>query len=463
MRPIYKSLLIEATVLSVSLSLQAQVTSGEDVTTQDVQAESLEGLKVVLISPNVSGVKDLIASGECVLDGANIAINLQDLAQGIHRVQVSAVFGTQTCVIYALDLTVPAGALSDTPQEFEDEVTIVSTFGDGQGENDLKSAISVTYAQLVALRDSGKLVAGQMYRITDYVTTTAAANTQSAGHAFDLIVTALSGNVLREEANAIQHEGDTYFADCNLAAWKVMYCLDNDTDRFAWADEDNGKGVIFRLIDEWHNDLPFDFKNIKFKRWAITGISHEVESYDTSSLEEAFVYDSESQPIRYGLKGEDYQNGRVTFEVEDETDADYYYAFSWVDEQGAILDLSIVGQTLKNDEGLIVGCTDNYCATQYTSILEEGEAIEALTAVLPNNVIVNTFAYESGIFYGCYSNTFGNGCYSNTFGNDCYYNTFGNGCYYNTFGNGCSSSTFGNGCSSSTFGNDCYYNTFGNG
>ena len=463
MKPIYKSLLIEAEVLSVSLSLQAQVTSGEDVTTQDVQAESLEGLKVVLISPNVSGAKDLIASGECVLDGANIIINLRNLAKGIHRVQVSAIFGTQTCVIYALDLTVPAGVLAtDEPQEFEDEVIVVSTIGDGQGEKDLKSAVSVTYEQLVALRDSGKLVAGQMYRITDYVTTTAAANTQSAGHAFDLIVTALSESVLSEEADTIQHEGDTYFADCNLSAWKVMYCLDNDTKRFAWADEENGKGVIFRLIDEWRNDLPFDFKNIKFKRWAITGISHEVESYDTSSLEETFVYNSENQPIRYGTKGENYQEGRVTFEVEDETDADYYYAFSWVDEQGVILDLSIVGQALKNDEGLISGCTDNYCATQYKYELTEGEEIEALTAVLPNNVIVNTFAYEDGLFYGCSSNTFGNNCSSNTFGNNCSSNTFGNGCSSNTFGNDCYSNTFGNNCYYNTFGNSCYYNTFGN-
>ena len=462
MKPIYKSLLIEAAILSFSLSLQAQVTSGEEVTTQDVQAGDLEGLKVVLISPNVSGAKDLIASGECELDGANIIINLQNLAQGIHRVQVSAVFGTQTCVIYALDLTVPAGALASEPQEFDDEVIVVSTIGDGQGEKDLKSAVSITYEQLVALRDSGKLVAGQTYRITDYVTTTAADNTQSAGHVFDIIVTALSESVLSEEANAIQHEADTYFADCNLSAWKVMYCLDNDTKRFAWADEENGKGVIFRLIDEWRNDLPFDFKNIKFKRWAISGISHEVESYDTSSLEEAFVYNSESQPIRYGLKGENYQNGRVTFEVEEETDADYYYAFSWIDEQGVILDLSIVGQTLKNNEGLIVGCTDNYCATQYKSSLEEGEAIEALTAVLPNNVIVNTFVYEDGLFYGCYYNTFGNYCYSNTFGNDCYSNTFGNDCNYNTFGNDCNSNTFGNYCNSNTFGNGCYSNTFGN-
>lgn len=53
-----------------------------------------------------------------------------------------------------------------------------------------------------------------------------------------------------------------YFQNCNLSAWKVWYCLDNDTSRFTWADATNGKGVIYRLIDEWNNDVPYDFKNI---------------------------------------------------------------------------------------------------------------------------------------------------------------------------------------------------------
>lgn len=134
-----------------------------------------------------------------------------------------------------------------------------------------------------------------------------------------------------------------YFQNSNLSAWKVWYCLDNDTARFAWADDSvdegssayitvedndspytrdlerdidnlyawtnniaddtvfttsetpqagdtlyigvgetsketlesftpaqegtglpNGRGVIYRLIDEWNNDVPYDFKNIMY-------------------------------------------------------------------------------------------------------------------------------------------------------------------------------------------------------
>ena len=58
-----------------------------------------------------------------------------------------------------------------------------------------------------------------------------------------------------------------YFAKANLSAWKVWYCLDNDATRFAWADTENGKGVIWRMVDEWQNDCPYDFKNVQFKRY----------------------------------------------------------------------------------------------------------------------------------------------------------------------------------------------------
>ena len=122
-----------------------------------------------------------------------------------------------------------------------------------------------TYSNLVKLRDSSQLKPGTFYRITDYKTTTTQKETKSAGHLFDIIVTALSENTLSEEASAIKSTRDDYFKNCNLSAWKLWYCLDNDTSRFTWADEANGKGVIYRMIDEMGNDCPYDFKNIMFE------------------------------------------------------------------------------------------------------------------------------------------------------------------------------------------------------
>ena len=153
---------------------------------------------------------------------------------------------------------------------------------------DTNKLTKITWADLKAKRDAGELIPGVQYRITDYNCTTTQTDTQSAGHQFDIIVTADSNNKLNEVARAIRHDGDenlpdatstttdsvtiktAYFANSKLEAWKIWYCLDNDTSRFAWADATNGKGVIYRMIDEWNNDCPYDFKNIQFKRYKIT-------------------------------------------------------------------------------------------------------------------------------------------------------------------------------------------------
>lgn len=115
--------------------------------------------------------------------------------------------------------------------------------------------ISKTYDELKALYDQGALIEGCFYRITDYVTTTARVDTRSAGHRFDVIVVALDSSTLCENAYAMKHEypddyipSDTsaadyqekydevhYFDGIPLEAWRLKYCLDNDTDRFNWA------------------------------------------------------------------------------------------------------------------------------------------------------------------------------------------------------------------------------------
>ena len=293
---------------------------------------------------------------------------------------------------------------------------------------------SITYAGLKTLRDEGKLVPSRYYRITDFVTTVAKnGNAQSAGHPFDLIVLAIAPNVLQEKCYAIQHEGDEYFKDCKLADWEVWYCLDNDTTKYAWADTTNGKGVIYRMIDEWQNDCPYDFKNIMFSRTVTAG----------------------------GLNIDG-----------------AYYTFSWVNEATKVEDASIVGQTLTNDEGYVNGVHDNLISASDAYHLEINN--NTMAFALNGNVFVSEYTYGDGFFYGiygnhfainCYNNTFGNNCNNNSFGNDCANNTFGNDCANNTFGNSCNlnsfgyncnSNSFGNSCNRNSFGNDCYSNSFGN-
>ncbi|MBQ0113659.1 MAG: hypothetical protein KBT03_11050 [Bacteroidales bacterium] len=145
--------------------------------------------------------------------------------------------------------------------------------------------ISTTYSELKVLRDSGTLLEGTLYRITDYTCTTEQEYTSSAGHVFDIIALALSKNELGEECRACKHDGDTYFNNSTLAAWKIWYSIDNDKSRFRWANE-SGNGVVYRMIDEYNNDCPYDFKNIKFARFKVTGVTEGLDPEPFTSTED---------------------------------------------------------------------------------------------------------------------------------------------------------------------------------
>ena len=351
--------------------------------------------------------------------------------------------------------------------------------------NKLKKLIlPLTYSELLSLRDNANLKPGQQYRIIDYVTTTSQENTQSAGHQFDVIVTALDEYTLSEEARACLHDGDTYFADSDLNAWQIWYCLDNDTNRFVWAGSskpdintykltidgvtedvllevgpkientqwyyflhtngmvyttssipDNnttfytevngsteitvgltydsvliGKGVIYRMIDEFNNDCPYDFKNIQFK----------------------------------------HPNNTTKY-------PDYYYTFSTV----IFLGSSNIIEDLSLSQGY---CYDNIMKGRI-SLNKQHLNNNVFLNDLGNSCYANSFeknCYKNSFEKNCYKNSFGDGCYSNSFGDGCFSNSFGDYCYKNSFGDYCNSNSFGNDCDSNSFGNYCHSNSFGN-
>ena len=272
-------------------------------------------------------------------------------------------------------------------------------------------SIPITWSDLKAKRDASELTPGMQYRITDYTCTTTQDATTSAGHVFDIIVTADDESTLNEVARAAKHEGDSYFANNDLNAWRVWYCLDNDTTRFKWADSTNGKGVIYRMIDEFNNDVPYDFKNIQFYRqWNSKESSWSTISTDAVGVP-CYTFSSEGDSS--------------TMEFTDMS-LDIYNR--------------IYSNVIKNDNGSSDG----------------GEQ------TLNNNCFFGTFCDYNTFEADTSDNTFGGTCWGNTFGGGYSSNTFGNGCMFNTFGGTCHSSTFGNYCYNNTFGNDCAYNTFGN-
>ena len=319
-----------------------------------------------------------------------------------------------------------------TKEETEEALNIVDTRIDTLEGLATFRTIPVSYLDLRRLRDNGDLVPGQQYRITDYTCTTTQDGTKSAGHVFDIIVTADDENTLNEVAIAAKHEGDTYFANCDLNAWKICYSLDNDTNRFAWADatetdgKPNGKGVIYRMIDEFNNDVPYDFKNIQFYRkwdadkllWSVTPSNNKgVPCYTFSSTGN----ESTTTFTDYSLTS----SNNVYFNIIKA----YINSFN--------------KRTLNNNCFFGSDCYSN---------------------VFENNCYNNTFGESCCyIYFGndCHLNIFGNNCHSNTFGKTCYYNIFGSNCRLNTFGNNCKSNTFGDNCQVNLFGDNCSSNTLG--
>ena len=352
----------------------------------------------------------------------------------------------------------------------------------------LDTIISIDYNELVTKRNESQLIPGQWYRITDYITTVANdTEARSAEHPFDLLVMATSVNTLSEEAKAINssRDSDGYFAEANLKAWKIWYCLDNDVKRFQWVDTENGNGVIWRMIDEWQNDCPYDFKNVQFKRYAITDDSPHGE---LAALNGKY----------YGYNGE-----MKDVHIKDENDFVWAYTFTLIDSNAEWVDYSIKKEGALDagtDWGYLkqfkIGrCEYNRIRNIYVAVTIDDQCYRTL--MLNNIVLISTISEENGLsgemqlnefgtgnynmtlkdnpeknifgskcynnIAGSYSNTFGNSCVGNTFGNDCGGNTFGNSCYSNTFGNSCVGNTFGNYFQYNTFGNSCYSNTFGNG
>ena len=130
---------------------------------------------------------------------------------------------------------------------------------------DKPNQVEIDYADLVSLAESSNLIPGTEYLIKDYETTTVQQNTSSSQYGFRLSVIADDYHKINENARVCS-ASDYHLFQSNINAWEVKYCLKNDTDRFAWADPVNGKGVIYWMKDEFGNEAPYDFKNIKFKR-----------------------------------------------------------------------------------------------------------------------------------------------------------------------------------------------------
>ena len=364
-----------------------------------------------------------------------------------------------------------------------------SKFTGAEIDDRLNKMLNVTWDELVALRDEGKLIPGQKYRMIDYETTCTWENTQVAGHPFDLVLTALDNKTLDEKCSAIQSERDTdgYFANSNLAAWDVRYCLDNDFTRFDWAK----KGGRFLIAeDEWENyagvlDGTIVIDGTTYYKWVCTNgwailctLSENPSAGEEIIVAEIGYEDDYWNCVVLGV--EDREDGKgVIYRLIDESKNDVPYDF-----KNIMFSRPLTEGQYDAENGIDTFCYTFNCIDYDTFEITDKSVKQPLFC---NSNTMGLFSknnvFLTSIEYGCCSNTIGNYCQNNTFGNYCKDNTFGISCAdiiigdknsSNSFGVYCSNITIGNGrgvdgegnvfeanCRYISLGDNCAYNIFG--
>lgn len=228
------------------------------------------------------------------------------------------------------------------------------------------------------------------------------------------------------------------FGDSVMEAWDIRYCLDNDTNKYNWANP-NGKGVIYYLKDEFGNEASYDFKNIMYNGYYTFDYYVSGVHYDGSVKYGKYCYDNKirldanSANNVLGLPQITFKNTTATSPCHCNTIGHDCYNIAF-------------GNGCYNNE-IAEGCENiafgNNCHNNKFGSGCKGE-----------NTNIN-------LGNGCYSNTFGLDCKNNNLGADCFLNVFGNGSSYNTLSPSCNSNTFGRDCNSNYLSMGCISNTFG--
>ena len=204
---------------------------------------------------------------------------------------------------FSEDYTLTSGQLrklKDFTLNGLDDTSISQTVTEGQvltfdGTNWVNgypnTPVSITYSELVTLRNNSNLVPNTTYRITDYVTEINPYITNMIYYMpwigetqldreiarvspdyiqYDILVTAIDASHLSEDCRMVPHSGVTFFDNYYITSWKLKYTIDNDVERFDWAK--NYYNVTLTLDDTTVN-------GVMIKTKAITKVSNV--DYDT--------------------------------------------------------------------------------------------------------------------------------------------------------------------------------------
>ena len=131
MKPIYEEYYLDRRTLMVTLRLYSHITYGEgEDATIPVSADSLDGLKVELISPKVSGARDLIAAELAHVHDNVVQVELTNLPNALtHTLVLKMCYGTNTCVVYGVKVkTAERYSPLFQPRNYNADVTVVESY-----------------------------------------------------------------------------------------------------------------------------------------------------------------------------------------------------------------------------------------------------------------------------------------------------------------------------------------------
>lgn len=289
-------------------------------------------------------------------------------------------------------------------------------------DSSAQNIIEKTYSELVSLANNESLIPNQTYVITDFNTTSSAANTLITGTIMRIQVKAATSSTLFPEAKIVYSENDV-FGDA-IIKWKVMYDLYNDTEKYSWADTSYGKGVIYYLEDEKGNCCDYDFKNIKFLKNSDNNYYFTFSYLTSNSIEEA------------SLKSNSYcncNNNVIKSKRDSDGSLQLPFIVMSINDEDSLSDKVICDNTFEYCSALsmanpVIGnmlynCTNVTAGISFKNNIAQGASNATLGIFFENNRILNGFTGAVGNFVKY--NRFGERC-SVTIGNRYEYCTFEN-------------------------------------
>ena len=265
--------------------------------------------------------------------------------------------------------------------------------------NSKYSIIPITYDELKQLRDTNMLAPGQQYRITDYVTTVANYNNAwSAGHPFDIIVTADSNNKLNEDARAIQREGDEYFKESKLESWELKYCLDNDSTRFDWAADEATRLIPVEKVGTVTLPTSSSWQSVTYGDEKFVAITYgsNIAAYSTDGIN----WTRTTLPVSAKWESITYGDGKFVVVAYDSTSA--AYSTDGINWTRTVLPVSAYWIAVSYGDGKFVAVDMSYKYAAYST-----DGINWTRTILPASGRWYNIAYGDGKFVivnGSYNN-----------------------------------------------------------